>query len=334
VTAGDLVTQARWLDGVIDELEPDLIQAHWLPRWGYLAACCGHPRVAVTAWGSDVYLAAGDERRRADEALLAARYVIARSDHMREEMVGRGVAPQAIWRVDLGVDLDRFRPPEAGEQRRLRERLGLPGGPVVLSPRAGTELYNLDVVLEALARVHDRRPDATLLLTVGDAPLSKRTRAALRRAAGVHTRSRIPHAAMPDYVRAATVGVSIPSSDGSPSSVWEALAAGLPMILSELPQIAEKVGNSEAVRLVAPVPGAVAGALSTLLDDPQRCRRASLAARAWALQTADEREEIARLGDLYTVMLQRPTPGREQSVPEPRSAPGTSTAVARVLRPS
>ena len=335
ISVADHDMQARWLDGVIDGLEPDLIQAHWLPRWGYLAARCGHPRVAVTAWGSDIYLAAGAERSRADEALLGARHLIARSAHMRRAMLARGARTDHIWRVDLGVDLERFRPAGSEEQRQIRARLRLPDGPVLLSLRAPTDLYNLDVVIEAFTRVRACWPESTLVLITGDAPFSERTKAALADTPGVRVIGQMPHADMPDYLRSATVGISIPASDGSPSSVWEGLAAGLPMVVSDLPQIAERVADSEAVELVAPSADAVAIALTGLLEDDKRRHHSARAARAWAVTNADERTQIARLGTLYRAMLTTPTPGRP---PEPaqgsRSGRDTATATARARRPS
>ena len=200
ISVADHDMQARWLDGVIDGLEPDLIQAHWLPRWGYLAARCGHPRVAVTAWGSDIYLAAGAERSRADEALLGTRHLIARSAHMRRAMLARGARTDHIWRVDLGVDLERFRPAGSEEQRQIRARLRLPDGPVLLSLRAPTDLYNLDVVIEAFTRVRACWPESTLVLITGDAPFSERTKAALADTPGVRVIGQVPHADRPDYL--------------------------------------------------------------------------------------------------------------------------------------
>lgn len=295
-----------WLRGVIRRLEPDLIHAHWLPKWGYLAARSGPRPLVVTAWGSDLYLANGAQRSRADWALRHVDRVLARSHHMQREMAARGVSAERLHQVDLGVDLERFRPASEGARVRIRKELGLPDGPIVLSMRAGTELYNLDVVLDAFRDVRSRLPNATLVLVHGDAPLSRPVRTLLHKLGGspsVRVVGQVKHAEMPKYVMAATAGVSIPSSDGSPSSVWEALAGGLPMVLSQLPQIEEKVGCCEAVRLVEPRRDVVARALGELLESPTLHDRMARAGRAWAVDHIGEREQIARLGRVYATML-------------------------------
>ncbi len=298
-----------WLSDVIARLDPDLIQAHWLPTWGYIATSCAERPTVLTAWGSDVYRTTGAQRSRADWALTHADCVLARSAHMEREILSRGVSPALVSRVDLGVDLQRFRPPANPDQiERLRTRLGLPPGPLIISTRAGTSLYNLDLVLEAFELVRARVENATLVLATGDAPLDWSVQALLDqdpRDIGVRVLGRLPHSEIASYLQAATVGVSIPDSDGSPSSVWEALACGLPMVLSDLPQIAEKVGASGAVKLVEPRRNAVADALISVIENRLAREQMTQAARDWARANCDEREQIERLGAAYEATLQR-----------------------------
>jgi glycosyltransferase involved in cell wall biosynthesis len=297
------VRDAAWLRKLIERLEPDIVHAHFVHKWGYAAARSGHPRVAITGWGSDVYVA--PDRPRGDWALRHAGWVLARSDHMRRAMIARGAPAERIHLIDLGVDLDRFRPASDAERARLRGELDLPSGPIILSFRAGTALYNLDVVLAAFRRLRERVPEATLVFIHGDAPLARPVRAALHELNGdgrVRLLGQVAHADMPKYLRAASAGISIPNTDGSPSSVWEALACGLPLVLSDLPQIEERVGGSEAALLVEPEPEAVASALHAIVADPQERERMSSGGRTWALANADEREQIARLERLYAAM--------------------------------
>jgi glycosyltransferase involved in cell wall biosynthesis len=320
--------RVAWLRDVIRRLEPDLIHAHWLPTWGCYAARAAERPVVTTPWGSDLYLSRGEERERADGALHGADIVIARSPHMHGELLARGVPPGRIHSVDLGVDLESFRPPSPEESARLRRELGLPSsGPVVLSFRAGTPLYNLDVVLEAFRIARAGIPGATLVVVHGDAPLSRPLRAALRglgAADGVLAVGSVPHGDMPAYLRVATAGVSIPDSDGSPNSVWEALASGQPLVLSDLPQISERVGGSGAVRLVEPRPQPVASALCAIVADPRRHGEMSRAARAWAVANADQREQVERLGRAYAAAMTTasPTVTARPAPRPPAPAPG------------
>src|SRR5688572_1296864 len=242
---------AAWLRSVVDRLQPDVIQAHFLFRWPYIAALAGSRPLIATPWGSDLYLATGERRRQADYALRNADAVIARSPHMRRELLTRGVPADRVLDADLGVDLERFSPgPEPADARP----------PVILSFRAGTEIYNLDLVLDAFRIVRGPLPDARLVLVHGDAPFAKPVQGRvdeLARTGAVEIRGHVSHEEMPVYMRAAAVGVSVPRSDGSPSSVWEALATGLPLVLSDLPQLRERLGDNGGAVFVNPQADAV-----------------------------------------------------------------------------
>jgi len=194
------------------------------------------------------------------------------------------------------VDLERFKPaPEPADA----------GPPVILSFRGTpptTDLYNLDLVLDAFRIVRRRLPSATLVLVHGGAPLTERAQARLDEMAGngvVHIPRYVPHAEMADHMRAATVGVSVPVSDGSPKSVWEALATGLPLVLSNLPQVKERIGDSEAAVFVEPAAEAIAAALIDLLEDAERRREMARRGREWAESNVDDARGIASLGEIY-----------------------------------
>lgn len=321
--------QVAWLRDVIDRLQPDLVQAHWLPTWAYLAGHAGGRPLVVTPWGSDIYLATGVDRSRADRAMSSADAVIARSAHMEREILARGVAAERVHRVDLGVDLERFRPASSPERTRLRRDLGLGDGPVVLSFRAGTPIYNLDAVLDAFATLSVRFPDATLVLLAGNAPLARDLR---RSILGLQGSDRVltlavPHSRMDAYMRAATVGVSIPDSDGSPNSVWEGLACGLPLVLSDLPQVRERVGDAGPARFVEPRAGPLAAALDDIVADPAERERMAQAGRHWALHNADREDQVERLGLLYDRLLGKPaavTHPAVRSVPSQATDPSSS----------
>jgi glycosyltransferase involved in cell wall biosynthesis len=93
--------------------------------------------------------------------------------------------------------------------------------------------------------------------------------------------------------------VSIPSSDGSPTSVWEALACATPVVCSDIRQVAERVGEGKGV-LVTPInAGAVARALEAALVDPGRARDLGRAGRAWVETNVDRRTSLERLDGVY-----------------------------------
>ena len=91
---------------------------------------------------------------------------------------------------------------------------------------------------------------------------------------------------IPAYLAAADVGVvpnrktpRISSHYTSPLKVFEAMAAGLPLVASDLPSLRDAVGESAAARFVEPEdPAALAEGINELLGDP--AAREDMAQRA------------------------------------------------------
>jgi glycosyltransferase involved in cell wall biosynthesis len=219
-------------------------------------------------------------------------------------MIARGADPARCGEIDLGVDLELFRPggePEAGV-----------GGPVIFSFRGGLLVYNIPVLVEAFARLRRRVPDARLVVATGAAALAADVEAALERPdleGAMEVLGDVPHADMPRRFRAADVGISVPSSDGGPRSVWEALACGLPLVLSDLPQLRDRLGEDAGATFVSVDPDAIARTLEQLLCDAPRRQAMAQAGREWAIANVDRREHVARLGRLYADLSGGLAPG-------------------------
>ena len=100
------------------------------------------------AWGSDVYRA--DFRQE-----LVNRYVARRADLIMtdsaaliDRILDLGAASDRTLLVNWGVDLETFHPDSSG-RARAAERLGLGPGPVILSPRSLSPIYNPATIVEA-----------------------------------------------------------------------------------------------------------------------------------------------------------------------------------------
>jgi glycosyltransferase involved in cell wall biosynthesis len=301
-----LLRRRFWLRRLVGRLSPDVIHAHWLRTWGWWAADSGSHPLVVTVWGTDVYGVRRWEERPFLHALRRAECVTAPSADLVREMVRLGAPPERVAHVELGVDLAAFRPPSDEERDAAKRRLGLGPEPVVLSFRAGFPVYNLPVIVGAFSRLRRTHPEAQLLVAHGRARISEETDRALRDPAlreALRVDGDVPHDRMPDYFKAASVGVSIPSSDGSPRSVWEGLACGLPMVISDLPQVCERLDGCQAALPVPIDEAAVAGAIEKVLMRPELARTMGEAGREWAVENIDHRESVRRLARTYGELI-------------------------------
>ncbi|MBT2187551.1 glycosyltransferase [Sphingobium nicotianae] len=205
-------------------------------------------------WGRDA--ATGPMVRVAAEGAAG---LLAVSAAMKADMVALGMPEEAIRVHYTGVDLERF---ALGDRAAAKAAKGL-AGPVIatlgaLIPRKGQAL-----VIEALGGL----PDATLLL-IGEGP-DRAALIALAERLGVGSRVRflgsVPHAELPGWLAACDV-MALPSASEGLANAWvEALACGVPLVISEAGGARELVDRPEAGRIVAREAGAIREAIGALL---------------------------------------------------------------------
>ena len=143
------------------------------------------------------------------------------------------------------------------------------------------ERKNPLTLLQAFARLRDRRPGARLAL-VGDGPLAGAVDAGARRlgvAGAVVRPGAVAHAQVAHWVAAADVLAMVSRVEPLGIAALEALAGGRPVVVTRAGGAREVVPDPAAGRVVDPAdPGAIAAALLAVLDDPpspDACRRAA-----------------------------------------------------------
>ncbi len=287
-----------WARRLLREVRPDVVHAHWLPAYGFLAAVMRLRPLVVMAWGSDVYRATPLQTRKSRFAVRHADVAMTDSADLVRRLVALGARPDRTYELNWGVDLDRFSPP--AERLAVRRRLGLDDGPLVLSPRALQPLYNPAVIAEGFERA--AVPSAQLVLKhIGTGEPN------IRRPLpdGARVVGHVPYEQLADWYQAADVCVSIPDSDSSPRSVWEAMACGCACVLSDLPWVHELIEDGRHALVVPPEPGAVGAAIRRLLTDPGLASRIGGEARALVEAHRDQRAEMDRLSELYRRVARR-----------------------------
>jgi glycosyltransferase involved in cell wall biosynthesis len=195
-----------------------LVQAAMRARGGYAWRMVRNPVHLFTALRDRVRY-----RGRAHRAIVALTTTEAA---LLVETYGRVRAP--IHVIPNGVDVERFRPPEAGERAAARAELGLPdAGAVAVFVGHEFERKGLPVAMEALVDA----PGVTLLVVGGNAEM---IRSAASRARRLGVADRVVFAGeRPDPVpcfHASDILVLPSAYEANALVVLEALACGLPVV--------------------------------------------------------------------------------------------------------
>jgi glycosyltransferase involved in cell wall biosynthesis len=295
---------SRELARVARSIDPDLVHAHYLPEYGWMAAREGLRPLVCSAWGSDVLAVRGINRPRSRIALRGASLVFADSAHLAREtrtLAGDGIPVEVVrW----GLDLEAFAP---GDRTEARVSLGLPlDGPLVVSVRGLKQVYNPELLLEAFARVRAGWPNARLLFKHPQTETPPSIAATIERLGmtdAITVLGNIPPERLPDVYRAADVVVSLASSDSSPRSVWEALACARPVVVSDLPWARDELAHGSG--LLVPLDAQlVADAIERVLGDDALSASLGTAGRALAVVELDPVACNARIAALYSALVE------------------------------
>lgn len=144
--------------------------------------------------------------------------------------------------VEIGVNFNVFNTNVTKGVIRKKYELG--NRPIVFHSRGLRRLYNIDILIESLTIVKKQFDDVCFMLTGNKNDFDKKIINFIKEKQienNIIFCGRLDHTSeMKYYYRDANVSVSIPSSDSSPFSVYEAMAIKTPIIVSGLPWLKDK----------------------------------------------------------------------------------------------
>lgn len=237
------------------DIGADVLHAHYLTGYGWLARLSGFQPYVVTVWGSDVFVTARESplaRGWAWAALRGAALVTADSTDLAQAAIDLGARRAHVRIIQFGVETSRFTP--GPPSAKLQRRLDVTQARVVFVPRSIAPIYRTTTAVAAMAHLPD---DVVLVLTAANAEPAylNEVRDEIRQL-DVEDRVRIvpaiEHGEMADFYRLANVVVSVPDSDGTPVSVLEAMACGRTVVATDVPSVREWLGPVTPELLVPP----------------------------------------------------------------------------------
>ena len=211
-------------------------------------------------------------------------------DHVHT--MGAGDRAMLIENV-MGGDVEEAPQLDAADVRR---RWGIPAEARIILYTGTFEPYQgLDLLVDAMAIVSRRHPEATLLVVGGRPEQVEALRAAAQSKGGrVVFTGHQPARDIAAYVAAADVLAS-PRIAGTntPLKIYSYLRAARPIVATDL-LTHTQVLTRETSLLVPPQPEAFAGAIERLLDDPALAARLAQAAAELARSRYSREEYVAR----------------------------------------
>ena len=227
------------LSRIIKKFKPEVVHAGWVQLDGLVAVLAGFKPVLLMPWGSDILI----HPFRCKKVMRQTEYVIEQSSHINCDCDEVKNTILKITDFDagnisvftFGVDIKIFNTHRTDSS--IINRIGWQNKRVIIMTRAFNHLYGIQYFLMALPKIISAEPETRILL-VGTGPLEddlKDMVNSLDLNQYVNFTGHIPNDHLACYLNSAEIYVSTSKSDGTSISLLEAMACGLPVVVSDVP---------------------------------------------------------------------------------------------------
>jgi len=237
---------------VVKRLKPDIVHAGPIQTCAFIAVLSGFRPILTKSWGYDLVKDADSSKWMQ----WVTRYTLKRSAFFtsdanvtRDKAVAFGMNPKNIVVFPWGVNIERFHPekeekPKKKVKSSTRKKKDKKDKPITLfCNRTWEPIYGIDVLAKAFVKVASVNPDVNLILLGGGSQGAK-IRQILTNGGvmeRVHFGGQVGQRDLPRWYHMADIYISPSHVDGSSVSLLEALACGMPSIVSDI------AGNKEWV---------------------------------------------------------------------------------------
>ena len=230
---------------VVKRIKPDIVHAGPIQTCAFIAALSGFRPILAMSWGYDLV----QDADKSAWMRWMTRYTLKRSTFLtsdanisRDKAVSFGMNPAKTVIFPWGTDIEHFVP----KADRGRKTIDSKKRSTVRSPRSKTitffcsrtweAIYGVDVLAKAFVKVASVNPDVNLIL-LGGGSQGPRIRQILTNGGvmgRVHFGGQVGQRDLPRWYHMADIYISPSHVDGTSVTLLEALASGLPCLVSDI----------------------------------------------------------------------------------------------------
>jgi len=296
------------LKKLIKKLNPDIIHAHYITSYGILPALLGFHPLVITAWGSDILITP----KKFLPSKWSVKYVLKKADlitcdaeHMKKAMIKLGAGKLKIKIINFGIDTKRFSPGIRDE--KLKEELGVLDCKIVISLRNLEAVHDILTLIKSIPIVLKKIPK-TKFIIIGKGSQEQELKNLVETLTikdSIKFLGQIPNTELPRYLRISDVYVSTSLSDaGIASSTAEAMACGLPVVITDVADNRKWVKDGEN-GFVAPVkkPELLAQKIIYLLKNEKKGKKFGKINRKIIEERNNYYKEMAKMEEIYKELV-------------------------------
>jgi len=288
---------------LVKKLKPDLIHAHFIAKYGFhLLGLNVHPSI-VSAWGDDILILPKTSRLihwYTKKVLTSVDLVYAVSHNLCDHIISDfNILPDKVRYLPFGIDTNLFAPLPDKKNSNLTTI-------EIFSNRGFFPVYDNETLVRGFARAY-KKNNSLLLTLKGDGPDEQQIRdlvSYLGISDVVSFMKKTEYSEVPKDYRNADIFVTTSLSDGTPVSILEAMASGLPCIATSVGGIPEWIEDQKSGLLIPPGSSeSVAESILKLAKDPAFCTRLGIEARKTIVERGQWNSLMAQAEKDYQALL-------------------------------
>jgi glycosyltransferase involved in cell wall biosynthesis len=297
---------ANRIDFVIQKNDIDIIHAHSL-YYGYLLSFIKSDiPVVFTPMGSDVIIHAQKNiiyKHMAKRIFKRADIVTGDSILLQKSGYKVGAKKEKNFVIQNGVDSNIFFP----KTNNLKKKYNISNKEILIfSPRAITPLYNIDIIIDAIYNLKNDGLNVKCMFSYafGDEYFRKLKNQVkeLKLENNIIWLGFLDYIQMAEHYNASDIIISVPSSDSSPKSVYEAMFCKKPIIITDLKWSYEILSDANCLKRVnVRDSNHLTSALKDLIDNKELRMQMSTNALEWAYKYFDYEKNMIKM---EKIMLQ------------------------------
>lgn len=307
----NLVSLYHSAQRLIQHIQPDVIHAHSMGSYSWLAWALGRHPYVVSPWGTDILVDAVRSRANRGLTSLAARgadLILCDGRHIQDHLIEMRIAGDKIKIVPFGTDVTVFSPsPPSDRPFPLLPEWGR--APIVLSTRTLTPVHDVATFVRSIPLVLKQCPEARFAMVGGGAERTVLEKMVidLRVSGAVFFVGHVKEEELSRWLKGAAVYVSSSLMDaGLAGSTAEAMACGLPVVTTDNADNADWVKEGQGGYLV-PNGDAVqmADRVVALLRNKELRERFGHFNRRIIVEKNNASKEMARVEAFYESLAQQ-----------------------------
>jgi len=229
---------------LIEDIVPDIVHAHYITHYGYLAAKSSFHPTVMTAWGTDVLIEAHSsfiKRHQVKYALKRADALTCDGENTIRALREFVTDENKIRKIYFGVDTQKYNPGKRIEGFYKKYHKGI-DGKIVINLRGFAEVYEPETFIKAVPAILERFPDTVFLMAREHDRRKMFEEMVSSMGLEEHVKfiGNIPADDLPVFLASSDIYVSNSISDsGIAASTAEAMASGTAIISTDVGDISQ-----------------------------------------------------------------------------------------------